>query len=239
MKTSKNLTGTYAVFTGVLLISIILTAFTTSRLHQKMDELTVKRINIIEDDGTIRMVISNKARQHPGRMDGLDLPERERSAGLIFFNDEGDETGGLIYEVKKVGDAFTNGMSITMDQFKHDQALQLLNSEYIVDGKVIAQRGLAINTFPEGATLTEYMKAIDDTGSIKDDSEKQQKMTTIQKELGPINSLFVGRSQDGNHGLFIMDKNGIPRLMLYVDGEGVPKIQTIDENMQPKDLIAP
>ena len=54
-------------------------------MHQQMDELTVKRINIIEDDGTIRMVLSNKARQHSGQMDGEDMEFRDRHAGNDFL----------------------------------------------------------------------------------------------------------------------------------------------------------
>jgi hypothetical protein len=63
---------------------------------ESFDEINVKRINIIENDGTIRMVLSNKERQHPGRIDGKDIDEREREAGLLFFNDEGDECGGCV-----------------------------------------------------------------------------------------------------------------------------------------------
>ena len=32
---------------------------------KKFDEIDVERINVTENDGTLRMVISNKTRQHP------------------------------------------------------------------------------------------------------------------------------------------------------------------------------
>lgn len=64
-------------------------------------ELTVQRLNIVEADGTLRMVISNKEKQHPGAIDGKDLPKRERDAGMVFFNDKGDECGGLMYSGDK------------------------------------------------------------------------------------------------------------------------------------------
>ena len=38
-------------------------------------------------NGTLRMVISNKDRQHPGVMDGRTLNRPRPEAGLIFFND--------------------------------------------------------------------------------------------------------------------------------------------------------
>src|ERR1700733_3892280 len=57
-------------------------------------EIDAERINIIDSTGSLRLVISNPQRQHPGAMNGRNLPTRERPAGMIFFNDEGDECGG-------------------------------------------------------------------------------------------------------------------------------------------------
>jgi len=117
-KISNTNLKTYTLFSTAVLVFIVLTAYTTSKMHQKMDELTVKRINVIEDDGTIRMVLSNKSRQHPGRMDGEDSEPRERHAGMIFFNDEGDESGGLIYGVSEEDGEINSGLSLTFDQYK-------------------------------------------------------------------------------------------------------------------------
>lgn len=55
--------------------------------NKKFDEIDVERINVVEKDGKLRMVISNQARQHPGAMDGVTYDERkgERPPGLMFF----------------------------------------------------------------------------------------------------------------------------------------------------------
>ena len=37
---------------------------------------------------------------------------------MIFFNDEGDECGGLIYGVSEAGETKNSGMSLSFDQYK-------------------------------------------------------------------------------------------------------------------------
>ena len=49
----------------------------------------------MQADGTLRLVISNKERMHPGVIWGKTIQRQRPYAGLIFFNDKGDEAGGL------------------------------------------------------------------------------------------------------------------------------------------------
>ena len=85
----------YALFLTLVVAALALLLFLQSRRTPHFKEIDAERINIVEGDGTLRLVISNHKLQHPGRMDGKDLPRRDRPAGMIFFNDEGDECGGL------------------------------------------------------------------------------------------------------------------------------------------------
>ena len=67
------------------------------RPGQNLGEIKVERINVVDANGTLRMVISNKDRMHPGVFDGRMMDRPRPVAGMIFFNDEGDEAGGLAY----------------------------------------------------------------------------------------------------------------------------------------------
>jgi hypothetical protein len=50
----------------------------------------------------VRLVIANSARQAVTVVDGKSiLPNRTRDAGLIFFNDEGDENGGMTWSGRR------------------------------------------------------------------------------------------------------------------------------------------
>jgi len=57
----------------------------------------VQRLNIVDANGTLRMVLAGKDRMHPGVMDGVTVDRPRPVAGMLFFNDEGDEVGGLTY----------------------------------------------------------------------------------------------------------------------------------------------
>src|SRR5699024_12154112 len=58
----------------------------------------------------------------PILFDGEVLVERERPPGIIFFNEEQDEVGGLIYQGDKEEGAL---MVLSFDQYKNDQVMQL------------------------------------------------------------------------------------------------------------------
>jgi hypothetical protein len=86
----------YAVVTTLLFAVLVFSAFQQANQKNKFTELDVERINIVEKDGKLKMVISNSERQHPGIIDGKTL-SRQRPAGMLFFNDRGDECGGLSF----------------------------------------------------------------------------------------------------------------------------------------------
>jgi hypothetical protein len=60
------------------------------------DTLDVQRINIVDPDGKLRLVISNSARLPGAIIHGKSYPRSVNdTAGVIFYDAKGDETGGL------------------------------------------------------------------------------------------------------------------------------------------------
>src|SRR4051794_20393730 len=79
---------------GVLLLS----AFSSQNKNQKFGEIDVERINIVEKNGKLDMVISNQERQHPGISNGKVIERTsQRPPGMIFFDQAGNEMGGFIF----------------------------------------------------------------------------------------------------------------------------------------------
>jgi len=61
------------------------------------DTLTVQRINLVDPDGKFRLVIANSARLPDAILRGKTYPRSVNdTAGLIFYNAQGDETGGIV-----------------------------------------------------------------------------------------------------------------------------------------------
>src|SRR5262245_60104499 len=86
----------YSFVVTILLVVLIFAGFIQVSQKNKFAEIDVERINIVEKNGKLDMVISNGERQHPGVIDGRTL-SRARPAGMLFFNDRGDECGGLSF----------------------------------------------------------------------------------------------------------------------------------------------
>src|SRR5215467_1184094 len=93
----------YAIGSFLLLLFLATAALTQSNnTPQKFDEITVQRMNVVDANGTLRLVISNKDRMHPGVMDGKLINRPRPVAGILFFNDVGDEVGGLSFSGQEV-----------------------------------------------------------------------------------------------------------------------------------------
>lgn len=112
------------------------------------DEITVQRINIVEPDGTPRLIISNHAKLPGVLVHGKEKPLDRPQAGLIFLNDEGSEIGGLIFGGRKDKDGKVrdSGGSLSFDRYEANQVVQLLG----VDDAEDHLAGLAVSDSPTG-----------------------------------------------------------------------------------------
>ncbi len=135
----------YASLTSTVLLGIVLLGAKQPR-NAAFDELHVQRIDVVEPDGTTRMVLSNKGRLPPVVIKGQEHPEMGEArpqAGLIFYNDEGTENGGLIFGGRKNvrGDVVDSGGSLSFDKYGAGQIVQLAG----IDDKEDRFAGLGVS----------------------------------------------------------------------------------------------
>lgn len=214
----------YAIGATLVLAVLLLTGFQRVG-KQKFEEIDVERINIVEADGKLDLVISNQARQHPGIVDGV-LTERTapRPPGILFFDHVGDEAGGLT-----VGENGGKGhaLSFTFDKTRNDQtlALQHLESD---NGDYFA--GLILWDRPNAsmADRNNKKKAI---AQIADkDARKAAVQEMIDQGAYGVQRMALGRGRSQSSFIELMDKKGKTRIEIYVDAEGNPKLNFLDEN---------
>src|SRR3954468_7383357 len=90
----------YALCSTAAFAVLALSAFQrpSASKKTKFDEIDVERINVVQKDGKLRMIISNRDRSSGpiayGKPFGYAGGNRP---GIIFFNDEGTENGGLTF----------------------------------------------------------------------------------------------------------------------------------------------
>ncbi len=213
----------YCLVVTLLVGSFLVMGFTQTQ-KQKFAEIDVERINVVEKDGKLRMVISNEARQHPGIVNGKVIERKgPRPPGMIFFNHLGDEMGGLIY-----GENGGNGHfgSLTWDKVKGDQTigfrhLESDNGTYQMGLEMWQQPGIP------GDVLNEKIAAVQ---KMPDEAARKaafQKM--IDNNELPRNRLFLGKSRDNSTSLEISDIKGKPRIKMSVAANGNPKLDFLDE----------
>lgn len=111
---------------------------------QTFEEIKVQRINVVEPDGTLRMVISDRDRLPGVIVNGKEFPKVDRpGAGMLFYNNEGSENGGLVFggHRNEKGEIVDSGGSLTFDKYGASQIVQLAG----VDDKSDKFAGLAVN----------------------------------------------------------------------------------------------
>jgi len=232
-----NFLTAYAVLSALVISFFTLSSFSKKDKTEQFEELIVKKITVIGEDNLPRMVLSNETRQHSGRMNGKEWEKRERPSGLIFFNNEGDECGGLVFQTKEKDGKIISGMSFTMDNYKDDQVVQILNDEYYSNGKAYIKRGLSINQYPVGSNVDERNEKLKQLRTIEDKEERKEKINALMEKEGAVNRLFIGKTKGNSSGLFLAGPDGAPKMMIYVDENGEPKIQTFTENGEIKDFL--
>jgi hypothetical protein len=215
----------YALVTSLILIVLAAAAFRQAA-PQKFGEISVERINVVDADGTLRMVISNKNRMHPGVMDGVTIERPRPVAGMIFFNDQGDEVGGLTYSGQERDGARAAQAGVMFDQIKQDQTIGFSYSEN--NGRRTA--GFQVWDRPE-SRLSELIKKMNDANKLTDTAAREAALAAIRAtaEPGP-RRVFVGKNADKAALLSLADAQGRPRLTLTVDASGNPRIEFLDEN---------
>lgn len=213
-----------------LLVSNVALGFVAYKLcfqSTSVDVLTAKRVDIVGEDGNPRIVLSNEVRQHSGRMFGKDFPKRDRPGGIIFFNNEGTESGGIISAVYDKDGRVNSGMSFTMDRMNNDQVIQILNNEMYENGEEKIQRGFLVSEFPKGAKFFNLHNEYEEIKKIKDKKLKREKTLDLLEREGAKKRIYLGKSFNDESGLTLYDKSGKPQLKIYVDGNGDPKFKYV------------
>jgi hypothetical protein len=215
----------YALVVTLLVGVLALAAFSQANQKTKFAEIDVERINIVEKDGKLKMVISNGERQHPGVIDGRMLA-RKRPPGMLFFNDRGDECGGLSFNGDQKDGKGNAGGLLAFDRFNQDQTVAIQYSE----GNGQYSSGLRVWDRPD-TSLGEVVDKLQAIEKMPDGAEKTQAMQKLRETAAPgaAQRVFVGKTREKAAALTLADAQGRTRVLLSVDAQGAAKLEFLDE----------
>jgi hypothetical protein len=216
---------------AALMTLLALAGFRQASQKTRFTEIDVERINIVEPDGKLRMVISNRPRSigpiYQGKPFGYPGGTRP---GIIFFNDEGTENGGLTFtgRVREDG-SYASSVGMSFDQFNQDETLTLRYTDENgrkTTGITIAER--------DHRDIYDLIMQRDSINRIADSATR---VAALQRLMGPRNGVplratraYLGRDQNKAAVLNLFDPNGRPRLRLRVDSLGTASLEFLDES---------
>jgi hypothetical protein len=217
----KALLGTM----GLSLAILLTVAAKAPDTKAKYTEIDVERINIITPDGKRELVLANRHRLPRAVINGQESDDDRGMPGIIFYNAQGDENGGLIFDGKPGEDGKPSaGMHFSMDRYGGDQQLALGHYEAggtMESGLNVYDRGLEAEY---GPLYEAFRKAPE--GAEKDRLRQQW----IDAGGRQTKRLFVGKTRGKSSAVILADTQGRPRIMMLVDPSGTPKLDFLDES---------
>ena len=216
----------YAITSSLILTVLAAAAFRQASAPKSAGEITVERLNVVDADGTLRMVLAGKDRMHPGVMDGVTIDRPRPVAGMLFFNDEGDEVGGLTYTGRAAGGPGRANAGLMFDQLKQDQTIGISYSE------ANGQRSAGFQVWDRSDTvrLSELIRKLNAANKLPAGAQRDAAVNEVRSTAPPgPRRIFVGKTQDKAATMVLADGNGKPRLTLTVDATGNPRIEFLDE----------
>jgi hypothetical protein len=227
---TRSLASRVYIVAATLFGLLGLAAFQRATQKPRFDEIDVERINIIAPNGQPRLVISNAERAPDVVMNGKTYHRSgSNEAGMIFYNEEGNENGGMGFSGRTRDGHTSASGSFMFDQYGQDQTVGLTYDEQ--DGRRAA--GLRVWDRPD-QPVTVLADMVEPIKLMPDGPEKTRRMTAVRDTvmklgLAGAQRVFVGKQRDKTATVVLADGNARPRLRLVVDSAGAARIEFLDD----------
>jgi hypothetical protein len=195
---------------AALVLTVLLAAVSIAAATQqpRFEEISAERINIIEPNGTPRLILYNSSHTPGAILYGKDHPHPNRSphAGMLYFNDEGTENGG----------------SLTFDQFDQDQVVSLVGGLRVWDQPYVPisqllERVQAARAKPEGPERTRAIEEVSVWARAQGIFRQRLRAQTTRDRSAMIE---------------LADTLQRPRLRMVVDSAGSARLEFLGDSGQ-------
>lgn len=161
-----------------------------------------------------------EGKEFPGRPTGDD-------SGILFYNAEGDECGGLMFGSRQMPDGTPfQALLLTFDAFRQDQVLALRAADH--DGV----RDVTIDMLSRPRhSLVKDVQMLEAVDAMPEGVERDAARERANEDLaaaGHAHRLRIGMSQDGSVAIQLNDSKGQSRIRISVDEKDNPRIEFLD-----------
>lgn len=188
------------------------------------DSLTVHRINVLDREGKLAMVITNHDDFPPPIVNGKPVKRMSGNdaSGIVFYNQQGNEQGALIWSARIAKDgSFQSGATLSYDSAKTDQLLQVddqndngLQSAYVTGWNQPDQ------------TTPSYRQFLIEWQAAATDAQKRAVRLKFPDTRSP-ERFFFGYDETSSR-VTLHDATGRPRINMFVTNAGKAKLQFLD-----------
>ncbi len=219
-----------AVSTALIVVVAVTTQMTAQAKKPHFAELDVERLNVVESDGRLALVIANTHRLPGPMIAGKELAKelsagRIGSAGMLFVDAQGNEVGGLTYSAALHDrGAYAAESGFTFDQHNQDQVVGI---EYSDDGATRSY-GLSVWDRPTKVSMAEMLDAAKGAPDRAARHAKFAELLKARGDSGGARRVFLG-SRDRTAALRLADAEGRERIRIYVDESNRPRLEFLDE----------
>jgi hypothetical protein len=226
------------VLEGLVIVLLVVTAALVVNLWfpfipQRVKVLDAQQINIREKDGTLKAVLSNSegfSKIGESRRQGVPF------SGLMFYNQEGDEEGGLVYSGKAIPGGQDADVTLTFDQYRQDQNIYLHHEEHKDARMRSIDDGLTIISRPDWSQVKEEYTLYAAMDKLSGEERDALRLTSLQEGKISTRRLFVGDRRGvkdntpyDDAGIFIKNRWGRDSIKLYVDYDNKPHLEVYDQ----------
>ena len=211
------------VFAGIVLLGAVHEA----SQDPTFGTITVHRINVIDNEGKMAMVITNHDDFPPPVVGGkvLQRSSGNNTNGILFYNQRGDEQGGLVWNGMKNPDGtFVSGNSLSYDSVVTDQLLQLNDGNE--NGKTYSY---LIGWNRPRFDSPEFQTLIAQLQKVTSMSERQA-LIAQHPDLRAATRFLFGYDPDNTAQVMLADGQGKPRIKMFVTADGQAQLQFLDAN---------
>jgi hypothetical protein len=226
------------VLEGLVIVLLVVTAALVVNLWfpfipQRVKVLDAQQINIREKDGTLKAVLSNSegfSKIGESRRQGVPF------SGLMFYNQEGDEEGGLVYSGKAIPGGQDADVTLTFDQYRQDQNIYLHHEEHKDARMRSIDDGLTIISRPDWSQVKEEYTLYAAMDKLSREERDALRLKSLQEGKISTRRLFVGDRRGvkdntpyDDAGIFIKNRWGRDSIKLYVDYDNKPHLEVYDQ----------
>jgi hypothetical protein len=212
-------------FAFVCTVVTSLLAVASASQPRSLDEVDVQRITIFNDDGKPAVVFAGRGFLPSGLVDGAFGGEPRSEAGLLVYNELGEENGGYSFGGTRDEDGQPRAaMQLAFDRFGGDQ--QLVLGHYERRGKT----STGLQVFDSGL-FKDYAPLVEQAKTMREGREREALEANIVAAGGAaISRVFAGRGRGRASPVLLSDEKGRPRIALTVGADGQSSLEFLCEN---------